>query len=276
MDSKTIIKKLQTFDSFKNLSEYQIRKNIGNDYGIKRATNVELQIELDELLKPGKIYIKGKGYTEDELSNIIDYYNQHKSNIKSNILNDDILGEILFSATPDTIKAMCLTNTSLYKKCQNDSFWLKKFSHDNLPEPFKLPKTIDAWIKSYEKMSEKHDFSEKLVNKIIKTGIFTGFSVFENVKKMKWLPEEILKNVKKGDYHISYNISHGKYYIKLILNDKEVIVSVEVSKNEFINQLTLLLYHLSKFILWDDEDADNYLSFKNSKIKELLNLFPDW
>ena len=90
MNSKIIINKLQSHDSYKNLSEYQIRKNIGQIYGIKRASNVELQIELDELLSEKMIYIKGKGYTEDELTTMIDYYNKHVKSDKIPVLNDDI------------------------------------------------------------------------------------------------------------------------------------------------------------------------------------------
>jgi hypothetical protein len=49
MTSKTLIKELQSYDQYKNLSEYQIRKQIGSIYNIDRARNVELLIELDEL-----------------------------------------------------------------------------------------------------------------------------------------------------------------------------------------------------------------------------------
>jgi alpha-tubulin suppressor-like RCC1 family protein len=58
--SQILIKNLQKHDPYKNMNEYLIRKIIGEMYGIKRARNIELEIELDELqgnvkIKQGKI-----------------------------------------------------------------------------------------------------------------------------------------------------------------------------------------------------------------------------
>lgn len=47
--SQKLIRSLQKYATFKNQSEYQIRKTIGQDYGIPRARNAELLIALDEL-----------------------------------------------------------------------------------------------------------------------------------------------------------------------------------------------------------------------------------
>ena len=46
--SQILIKNLQKHDPYKTMSEYQIRKTIGHHYGIHRARNIELEIELEQ------------------------------------------------------------------------------------------------------------------------------------------------------------------------------------------------------------------------------------
>lgn len=45
----SLISELQTYDKYKKMNEKEIRKTIGTNYGIYRARNVELKVELDEL-----------------------------------------------------------------------------------------------------------------------------------------------------------------------------------------------------------------------------------
>lgn len=79
--SQTLIKQLQSFKNYHGLNEYYIRKDIGLEYGKKRATNLQLKNKLLVL----------------------------QTNINYDI-NEDILYTILLNSDVDNIKSLCKIN----------------------------------------------------------------------------------------------------------------------------------------------------------------------
>lgn len=107
----SLIERLQSYDMYKNMNESAIRKSIGKIYGIDRARNVELAIELDEL-KNNKTYII-----------------------------EDMQFEILLKLKYPDIVMHCATNKTYKKVCDNNKFWQLMIARDY---PFLADDTLEA------------------------------------------------------------------------------------------------------------------------------------
>ncbi len=264
-------------DRVSGLKSNQIQgyKRYSNEIKDKLGSIDHLRQELRRLEKKYKkdenvIYVKGKGYTEEELFNMINYYTEHVT-LPSKIpeLNQDVMKEILIKSTPNTIKNMCLTNKNTNLICNSKQFWVEKFNQ--LPLPLSLPLSVNKWIKTYNKMLFNYNIANKLVDNIIKYKKFTRFAALEtNIRKMTWFPKKIVDAVKKykelpmGEI---FNIENNRFEIGLEFADGEqedIIVSMD--KMEFIKYLTLLFYYHGEendFELVenrkDDDDVEDYI-----------------
>ena len=63
---------------------------------------------------------------------------------------DDILYNILLNVNMDKISQMCILNKSANNICNNNNFWVDKFTYDNILLPNLFPNNISGWIKEYK------------------------------------------------------------------------------------------------------------------------------
>jgi hypothetical protein len=117
--SKTLIKDLQQYEPYKHMTEYAIRKTIGEQYDMKRARNVELMVTLESL--------------------------QKVPNIQHNItLPNDALIEVLMHADYDTINSFITVKKDL-DIVNNQIIWSTLARRQRLPKfiPVTNKKTFD-------------------------------------------------------------------------------------------------------------------------------------
>ena len=107
-----ILTQLKTYDKYKNLSNYQIKKEIGKYYDINQARKAELLIELDALSK--------------------------------SIFPSEIIYEILNVSDVETIIKLCSTS-NLYNQYCDYRFWVSIAERENIP----IKTNVKDWIKDY-------------------------------------------------------------------------------------------------------------------------------
>jgi len=275
--SQNLISQLKTFNTYKDMDEYQIRKKIGNKYDIKRARNSELETELNELSemvrKPKKENVKNIKKSKKS-KNIT-----HEMN--NPILVNDTLREILLRAEVETINQYCLTTKEANKLCNDHHFWHDKLLLEGLPSFVQYDlkninvenyiykfNTDNKFTILYQLMSLANKDARKIliINDIEKhrqyqptTGIIsTSDNEYINVKLFNVLPEKALKKLSHfakinasllPDVNISTVEIHykkDKYQLYLYSTDKDSMsqntTHYKISYDETLNILTLLLF----------------------------------
>ena len=269
--SKKLINQLQSFNSYKDMNEREIRKSIGALYGIPRARNVELEIELDQLNKPS-ISIG---------------------------LNNDTLREILLRTDVDTLKQYCLTNKAAVQLCHDQYFWNEKLILEGLPpillnndlkikerpmpnvENYYMFNTNNPWIVLYILMKTANQNAKKilLINDIESTRQYkptTGVIQTDQsdniiIKGFYVLPLKAIKKLKKLGVttiltiEIHYNIKKKNYKLYLYVTDdysNKHTFHQSISYHEALNIITLVLY--DKYIdynpdlIWQDSNEKEF------------------
>ena len=226
-----------------------------------------------------------EGYTENELINLIGVTDINKVEKIPRQLNNDELMVVLLKSDIDTLKSACIINKTAIQICEDKSFWKNKFKEDNIPLIMKKkPKNINEWIKAYENIDKANKTAIKLVNNIIKEGIFEEFYIRDmDIRSMKWLPdyEKIIQKMdnEEIDMDMSFNVKTKKgktiYEIEYMPQEEvsqdgesesETII-IKLSRNKFILYLTKLFYYNPKTILFDGDD--NTYSYK--KLSKNIN-----
>jgi len=137
-------------------------------------------------------------------------------------------------------------------------------------------------------MLKYNDLAKQLLKNIESSNKFKEFSPSSDSQNMLYLPEQMINIIKnKRCYVISiyFTVKNNKFYLELIFSMKEIII--EISRDEFINYLTLLFYyHIDEvnFTLENntDEDNDEYVELaKNELLKKVKStvfhdIFPNW
>jgi len=218
--------------------------------------------------------------------------------------------EILLQSNSKTIKNLCLTNKVFKEFCNDKVFWHDKFEIDQLPQlvivkthqhkghklqiPMtmkQLPKNINKWIATYDKMLNCRHIAIKFVNNIIETKTFTNFSTVVDVHMALWLPKSMndyVMNDEQLEILLYFEYTDYKFYIELIKSEEESSdeesfrkpssLKIELSKDEFIMYLTLLFYYEGddeEFMLEDQEGR--YLHMKDLyQSKRIKKYFSNW
>ena len=314
-----VLKELQSYKKYQNNTQ----KEIGTQFGSIDALRSELQrLEAkSSKIKSSKreskieelIYLEGKAYTKEELIKMVNYYHEHVI-LPSMIpeLNNDIIKEIMFNANAQTLKSLCLTNKAANQYCNDNNFWKDKFQHDHLPNLViikkhqakghkleipstmkRLPKNIKQWLNAYVLMFSSNQIAIKLVNNIISTNIFNYFQVNVDIQLALWLPKVMIDYIVNDDQHeidLYFEIKNNKFYLELITQMEEedentTALKIEVSRQEFINYLTMLLYYQGNdenfgLMEVEDEENDRYLHMKDFKgtkgTKHIKSFFSNW
>lgn len=289
-----LIQQLQSYKPYKNMDEKEIRKTIGKSYGLQRARNVELEIELDELQKPIKMTQKSKN-KKVKNDNVMD---------KSPKLVKDTLREILLRADINTIKQYCLTTKEAFKLCDDQYFWNEKLVLEGIPPMLfdhDLGTTFrnlnDINVTFYENLTNTNAKNKMMIlyqlmvlanqdaKKILivndiernrqfepTSGIIkTDQSEYIPIKSFYVLPSKAVKKLNKlGDTDIlvvELHYKKGKYQLYLYTTNKELssqnTTHYKVSNNEAVNVLTLLLFDKyiainPDLILVDSNDTEFY------------------
>jgi len=253
-------------DELRRLEKKHIKSNKEVKY--KKVENAKDKLEPVNMNESKIIYLEGVSYTEEDLIKMVKYYHDHvikPSHIPE--LNQDMYKEILLNATVKTIKNLCLTNKNYNQLCNTVSFWNEKFTHDHLPHLIhiikhkndkghslniptqyrKLPKNINEWLVSYDKMLKYNDLAKQLLKNIQNSNTFKELTSSVDSHDMLWLPEQMI-NIIKNEQHYKINIyfttKNNKFYLELLyaMEEGDDII-IEISKDEFINYLTLLFYY---------------------------------
>ena len=196
-----LINKLQSYDAYKNMSEYQIRKTIGQQYDIKRARNIELSIELDKLKQP-----------------------------KIQILPEDIAYELLLKTSYKDLSKLCLTNKMFNHLCQQNSFWIKKYNYDQLPVFKELTHAKEEYKKVYDIINQvncifnlRTDSHHTLSIKMIidgsqnVTNLFLNYNLkvskdfnFKKMSSVELYYKDKLELAFKSNEYVTYNLDIRK------------------------------------------------------------------
>ncbi len=270
METPTIklVKSLQNYDKFKNKSEYQIRKIIGKDYGIDRARNVELMIELESL----------------------------QNNL---ILPNEIWEEILLVSKD--LDNTCFINKNTINICENKHFWYKKMTLEDLPyEWVKNTETIHDWIKNYKKLVYCKQQATRLIDYFKSfhelhpndaIDILYYSDINDNKKIIDVLPLTMIYSKEFTDFEIVRNMEDEPeecqyvMYITLFENNQHTITyylegnqGVAISKIEKIINLKELYEVLMKWLFFvknedtDLVDMDGFSYFYNELDIQIENL----
>lgn len=250
-----LIKQLQTYDIYKNKSKKEIIKLIGNIYGIDKASNIELEIELDELQKP-----------------------------KSMNLVDDTMKEILLRADYQTLKTYCMTNKQSQKLCHDKGFWNEKLAYEKLPlilfdkdlgieserslENYEIEgykeqaKTDNDWLILYFLMHEANKEAKKtlLVNKIEANREFKPTAGVIQITDIQFLPGSfyVKKHITQTIDQVKLTLMPKNYILKLYFED-DTEIEEEISHEEALYILTFILFE--KYV--GSVNSDAYIADSN-------------
>lgn len=227
----SLISELQTYDQYKNMTEREIRKSIGKVYGISRARNVELEVELDALKAPKKIEKKSSKKKVKSKSK-----NKQTKNInieQTSQFLPELSKEVLLRADLNTLRNYCASNKALHNLCESKHFWIEKMQYNHLP----VPVFDDDAIKNYKKQNE------------IKSNYKLYYSLYDSMLKNKKLIQDILL-INKIESHRPYNKSKG--IIK---------VDLDMIYEELGSDALLTLFPKESYIFYNDNElteTDNY------------------
>ncbi len=252
-----LVSQLQTFNTYKNMDEKQIRKTIGKKYDLQRARNSELETELNDLKKPKKKKAK-KEIKEPTQSK------------EKTILVDDTLREILLRSDVETIEQYCLTTKDANKLCNDQYFWHDKLLLEGLPSFIHydlkninnhysdLFKTKNKLIILYQLMITANKDARKIlmINDIEKHRqykptigvISTNDGEIIQVKTFNVLPEKAVKKLNKfGDdeicvIEIHYKKDQYQLYLYSCSDVSQNISHYKITYHEALNILTVLLF----------------------------------
>lgn len=159
--------------------------------------------------------------------------------------NKDIWYNILLNSNIKELDYLCYTNKDSIDICSDKQFWLDKFLNDNLPYLVKVfPKNISKMINEYEKIYTAQSTAIKLTNSILRDDKYqnTQLQITENnLRKMSWLPAEIVKQLKSIPRNKWKNIDFNSFlYFNINKNPKSFNITFELSRED---------------IKWDDEEA---------------------
>lgn len=294
LNANQISKELQGYKRYSGKTQKEIKDKVGNVSSLRKELyKLEKKNDTikDKVENVKSIYINNVAYTEEELIKMVNYYHEHVTNVsKIPKINNDIMKEILLRGTSNTIKNLCLTDTTYKKICSDNAFWHDKFEHDQLPQLViikthkhkghdlqiprtmkYLPKTINKWMIAYDKMLKSHNIAVKLVDNILDTKEFTEFTPVIDIHMALWLPKAMIDYVNNDDSHeinLYFEITDDKFYLELITSEEEdsedenaSSLKLQLSKTEFINYLTLLLYYQGDdedFMLSDGDDVSYF------------------
>ena len=137
--SHRLITTLKSYQKYGN-NEYYIRKNIGKQYGVKRATNKQLEAEV--------------GMLETSVFNK---------------LPEDITTDILLKLQYNDIVEFCNTHTTSAKICKDQKFWQKLVLRDF---PHVVPNNVNFNKNARQLYITLTHFFDKYTNEII-AGLIT-------------------------------------------------------------------------------------------------------
>ena len=168
------------------------------------------------------------------------------------VFNQDILFNILLNSKGSDIDSLCITNKITNKICNDDFFWITKFTHDNIPTAFMAqPVNYVQWLKSYKDIKNSRINIEYIIKRL------GGDKLIVNLH--------------------SYNLSHLLRPINhLVLNSHELYINkLENNKYEILYKV---YYDLPLGNVLDDVNIFTLISTKKVMINlltEILYLYPD-
>ncbi len=307
LNANQVAKELQGYKRYKNKTQKEIKDKVGGVSSLrdelKRLETKKISPKVADELKiletkkkspkvvdevkrldnesKAKYIIKNKEYTEDQLYEMIQFYESHHIR-----LNKDTWSNVLLQADAETLKTSCIINKDTVDICKDLQFWKLKYEQENLP--FII--TTDNYIDDYDKIKKIKFNLVKLYNNVVNSKKYDIFSITDDVdiNEMTWLPEKMIKSIKThpDDVDEGINIEFDFKKLTLILyyiatdEDEEDLkdklkVKIKLTKDEFINYLTkLYFYHENAAITDGDDTYIGYDTLMNDKLIKVY--FPKW
>lgn len=82
------------------------------------------------IFSENKYIIQNKEYTEDQLIDIINFYENYHYN---SLLPNESMYKILLSSNIENLSNLCALNNKYKKICKDKNFWKLKFEEDGVP-----------------------------------------------------------------------------------------------------------------------------------------------
>ncbi len=301
LNTNQAAKELQGYKRYQGKTQKEIKDKVGGVNDLrdelrrleKKHNKTIKQDKKVNKTKPidSKIYIiKNKEYTEDQLYEMIQYYeSQHKpicDTIQENMINKDTWLNVLLQSDTETLKTSCFINKDTVNICNDLQFWKLKFEQDNLP--FLLKKdTLENYIKNYNKIKKIKTNIIKLYDNVLLNKKYNVLSI-NDTNDMKWLPAKMIESIDDHPEDVSEgtNIEFDfkkstmtLYYIATdedeeYLKDK-LKIKIKLTKDEFINNLVKLYYYEEDASLTDSDDL--YIGYNTLMKDKLIKVyFPKW
>lgn len=104
----------------------------------------------------------------------------------------DTLYNTLMHSDIDTIKSTCSTNRLANSICNDDNFWINKFTYDDL-QIITQPTTKTQWINEYEKIYNSTNKTERLINLLNDANIISITLIIN--KEDEYILHSLLKKI---------------------------------------------------------------------------------
>lgn len=281
LNASQVAKELQQYKRYQGKTQKEIKDKVGgvNDLRdeLRRLEKKHNKtIKQDKKVKSkhidSKIFIiKNKEYTEDQLYEIIQYYeSQHKpvyNTIQENMINKDTWLNVLLQSDTETLKTSCFINNDTVNICNDLQFWKLKFEQDNLP--FLLKKdTLENYIKNYNKIKKIKTNIIKLYDNVLLNKKYNVLSINDtgDINDMKWLPAKMIESIDEHPDDVSEGTNIEVDFLKSTMTlyyiatdeDEELKdklkIKIKLTKDEFINYLVKLYYYEDDAALTDGDD----------------------
>ena len=295
LNASQVAKELQQYKRYQGKTQKEIKDKVGGVNDLRdELRRLEKKYKTIKQVKTkhidAKIFIiKNKEYTEDQLYEMIQYYeSQHKpvNTIQENMINKDTWLNVLLQSDTETLKTSCFINNDTINICNDLQFWKLKFEQDNLP--FLLKKdTLENYIKNYNKIKKIKTNIIKLYDNVLLNKKYNVLSI-NDTNDTKWLPSKMIESIDEHPNDVSEgtNIEFDfkkstmtLYYIATDEDEEELKdklkIKIKLTKDEFINYLVKLYYYEEDAALTDGDDLYiDYESLMNGKTMKFY--LPKW
>ncbi len=218
-----------------------------------------------------------EGYTDDQL-----LYGD-----KSNNLPSDVMYEIMLRADFQTTQELCQSNQSMFKLCQEVSFWKNKihyfFPYLKIPpqvmesDEYNVVGEVDILQDLFVKMSNAIKKAKEilLINQLKQLEInndhenYIKIDFFQDID-LYYLPPSIVENKPNTPKELILNLVNNQYelYIKRYINKKLNELEIVITPEEALVILSLILFDgLSYKLKITDYFNINLLDSYNSTLK---------
>jgi len=235
--------------------------------------------------------IQNKEYTEQQLIDIINFYDDYHYN---SLLPDELIYKILVFLDVENYRNLFMINKKYKKLSKNSDFWKSKFEEGDLPCLINIKHhNFKSIIVEYYKIKKAFDISNKLVDYVLskKKSYFKDFYIIDNINisNLNWLPRDLVDIIDKTkndmDISLTFNIEKLILYYEYTPidpvtgneTDDYQILDFELTKHEFVQYMTKLFYFIPNYVIENYAEREIYLEYDlMNDLTYIRKYLPEW